>query len=321
MALSDMVVFNEELYTSVYETTDQLIEKFNAASNGTILLTTMASMGDHASKAFWKNLDTATGRRNVYGSGVVAPTNLEQGEEVSVKVAGRVGPIAWNNSQLSWIRRSPAEALQIISLAVSQAIMKDQLNTGILSAVSALGNNAAIVEDVSGTGSITQSTVNNGLAKFGDMSGTISALIMTANQYHRLIGEAITNANNLFEVGGVAVREGSAFGQGRPIIVTDAPALRESGAPNKQKVLGLVSGGIVISDNSDYDQNIDKTNGDENIKSTFQAEYTFNSALKGYSWDKTIKSPTDAQLGTGTNWTKIAAFDKNTAGVQIIGQE
>lgn len=321
MALSDMTVFNEDLYSLIYETTGQMVDKFNAASNGTITLTNMANRGDYKNIAFWENLDAAQRRRNAYGSGAVSATNLSQGEWVAVKVAGGYGPVAWEPQQLAWIQEDPSDALEVMSRSVAELIMKDQLNTAILASVGAFENNAGVTNDVSATGGITQQAINDGLALFGDKSQMIQGLVMTGNTYHGLIGEAITNDNSLFTVGGVAVTEGRAFGQGRPIIVTDAPALTESGSPNKDKVLGLVGGGVMVEDNQDFYQNIETKNGQENIQTTLQAEYTFNVQLKGYSWDKANggASPDDAAIGTGTNWDKVFSDDKNTAGVIIVG--
>jgi hypothetical protein len=52
-----------------------------------------------------------------------------------------------------------------------------------------------------------------------------------------------------------------------------------------------------------------------------QVDYSFGLALKGYSWDSVNggKSPTDAELATGTNWDKVATDIKHTAGVIAIG--
>jgi hypothetical protein len=52
-----------------------------------------------------------------------------------------------------------------------------------------------------------------------------------------------------------------------------------------------------------------------------QVDYSFGLGLKGYSWDQTNggKSPTDAELATGTNWDKVVTSDKHTAGVLAVG--
>jgi hypothetical protein len=53
-----------------------------------------------------------------------------------------------------------------------------------------------------------------------------------------------------------------------------------------------------------------------------QADYTFGLGLKGYAWDTGNggKSPTDADLTTGSNWDKIATSVKHTAGVVTLSQ-
>ena len=325
MAITDMKVFNSFLYEPTYEKTAQMIEKFNAASNGAITLTNVANIGDYAARMFWKNLDGAQYRRDIYSPSNVSITDLSQEQWDSVKVAGGVGPIRWEPAQLTWIQRSPAEAIEVISEAVAELIVKDQLNSVIAAGVAAIENNAGTTNDVSGGATASQQEINNSLALFGDSSQMIIAHVMTGIQYHNLVGDAIANSNNLFEIGGVAVREGTAFGQGRPIVVTDAPALTAAGPI--QKVLSLTAGGLMVEDNNDFISRIDEpiatTGNNSNLETLYQNNYTFNLRLKGYSWDRTNggKSPTDAEIATGTNWDKVVQSDKHTAGVITIGDQ
>ena len=109
---------------------------------------------------------------------------------------------------------------------------------------------------------------------------------------------------------------------GKAVVVTDAPALRETPATstNDIKVLSLAAGGIVVHDANDLITNIETSNGSQRIKTTFQADYTFGLGLKGYAWNTAVSSPTDAELGTGSNWTKIATSVKHTAGVLTLGE-
>lgn len=327
MALSDMKVFNSFLYEPTYEKVAQMVEKFNANSNGAITLASVANIGDYAARMFWKNLGAAQYRRDAYNGGTQALTQLQQEQWDSVKVAGGFGPVEWEPGQLSWIQRAPAEAIEVISTAVAEEIVKDQLNTVILALTAAIGNNADATNDVSATSVITQSVLNDSMAKFGDHSMNLAAHIMTGTQYHNLIGQAIDNSNNLFEIGGVAVREGTAFGQGRPIIVTDAPALRT--ANPFQKVLTLSAGAGIVEDNQDFlsrvFEPIGETGNNQNLKTLYQNNYTFNLRLKGYSWDRSPSgggaSPDDAKIGTGANWPSVVDSVKHTAGVLTIGLE
>jgi len=86
-------------------------------------------------------------------------------------------------------------------------------------------------------------------------------------------------------------------------------------------VLSLVNGAAVVSDGSDLITNIQTTNGKNRIETTMQADYTFGLGLKGYTWDTANggKSPTDAELATGTNWDLLANSVKASAGVVTIG--
>ena len=108
---------------------------------------------------------------------------------------------------------------------------------------------------------------------------------------------------------------------GKAVIVTDAPALFVAGTPDKARVLSLVNGAAVVSDGSDLVTNIQTTNGKNRIETTMQADYTFGLGLRGYTWDTANggKSPTNAELATGTNWDLVANTIKASAGVITIG--
>lgn len=318
MALTNMQVYNTEIQTNTIELLAQMTAKFNAASGGAIILSSVANSGDYAKEAFWNNLASAQRRVDRYAAnGTQAATALTQAELVSVKVGGGFGPILLEPSQLTWLQRSPGEAITAISQSFADALLADQLNTSVAAAVAAIENQAALVNDVSGSAAITQSALNNSHAKFGDMSQMLIADVMTGSVYHRLIGQAITNTGQLFVSGNVQVIDIL----GKLVVVTDVPALNEAGTPNKDKVLSLAAGGIQVSDNGDLVTNMESNNGKERIETTWQADYSFQVGLKGYAWDIANggASPTDAELATGTNWDKAVAFDKHTAGTLCIG--
>lgn len=318
MALSDMKVFNEYLKTAVIETLAQDVAKFNAASAGAIQLTTQGIDGDFLQESFWAGVHSAQRRVDRYATnGAQAATPLAQKQYDSVKIAGGFGPVLFEPSQLSWIQKSPEEALEVISRNLSEAIMSDQLNTAIAALAAAIGNQAGAVNDVSATAGVTYVAINGAHAKFGDASARIIAQVMTGAMYHKLVGQNLTNANQLFQFQGVTIVDIL----GKAVIVTDAPALFVAGTPDKEKVLSLVSGAAVVSDGSDLITNVQTANGKERIETTMQADYTFGLGLKGYTWDTANggKSPTNAELATGSNWDLVANSVKASAGVMTIG--
>ena len=318
MSLSQMQVFNQYIQPAIIETLGQQIGKFNAASRGAIRLTTQGFTGDFLQESFFAGLHSARRRVDRYASQTsVSPTDLTQLKESAVKVAGGFGPIRFEPSQLTWLQKPTAEGIEVISRNFTEALIQDQLNTAIASLVAAISNQSAATNDVSATLGISYQALNGAHAKFGDSSGAIVANVMTGEVYHKLIGQNLANATPVFQANNVLVVDIL----GKAVVVTDAPALYATGTPNKQKVLGLVDSAAVVLDGSDIITNIETTNGQTRIETTLQVDYTFGVALKGYTWDETNggKSPTDAELATGTNWDKVATNIKHTAGVIAIG--
>ncbi len=81
-----------------------------------------------------------------------------------------------------------------------------------------------------------------------------------------------------------------------------------------------MANGIIVDNASGIISNVDTSNGNTRIQTTWQADYTFGLKLKGYSWDVANggKSPLDAELFTATNWDKAVAENKHTLGTLAI---
>lgn len=320
MALSQMQVFNEYFIGPTIETLGQMIDKFNGASGGAIQLTTTGFTGDFLQESFFQAIHSARRRVDRYAAQAnVTPTDLTQLRHDGVKVAGGFGPIRYEPSQMTWLQQPTARGIEVASRNFAEALLQDQLNTAIAALVAAISNQASATNDISaGTNAVvTYDTINGAHAKFGDRSGDIVANIMTGSMYHKLIGQNLANATRLFQAQGVTVVDIL----GKVAVVTDAPALSEAGSPGKDKVLGLVPGAAIVYDAGDVISNIQTNNGQTRIETTMQVDYTFGLSLKGYSWDTANggKSPTDAELATGSNWDKVATDIKHTAGVIVIG--
>jgi hypothetical protein len=318
MSLSDMKVYNDEIVGNTIELLGQRIDQFNAASGGTILLSAATFMGDFSKESFFNQIASAKRRVDRYATNnAQAATSLTQSELVGVKVAGGFGPVLFEPAQLTWLQQDPGAAITAISTGFADALLADQLNTAVGCAVAAVENQAALVNDVSGSTGITQVALNGSHAKFGDMSMMLQADVMTGSVYHRLVAEALNNSNRLFESTNVTVVDIL----GKIAVVSDIPALSEAGTPNKDKVLSVTAGGIIVDNASDIVSNLDTSNGKERIETTWQADYTFGVKLKGYAWDVANggKSPLDAELFTGTNWDKAVTENKHTLGTLAIG--
>ncbi len=317
MSLSQMQVFNDYIMPATIVSLDQQIQAFNAASGGALVLSTEGMTGDFLRESFFASLAAARRRVDRYASNSsVSATDLTELKGSKVKVAGGFGPVRYEPSQMTWLQRPTQQGVAAASTAFAELLLQDQLNTAIACVLAAIENNSAVTNDVSGSAGMTYGAINGAHAKFGDASGQIITNVMTGTVAHKLVGDNLTNTARLFDAGNVNVVDIL----GKRVVVTDAPALYESGSPNKSKVLGLVNGAVQIEGASDIISNVETTNGNERIETTMQVDYTFTVGMKGYGWDETNggKSPTDAELATGSNWGKYAQFDKMTAGVIAV---
>jgi len=320
MALSDLAVFSEYAYSTLTEMQDQQIGLFNAATRGGIVLQSGSHQGDYSDEAMWAKISGLVRRRNAYGSGAVAEKNLEHLQDTSVKVAAGTPPVRIDPGMMKWIQRSPEEAGVVVGKQMAEDSVADMLNTAILVYVAAIGQVANVVYDHSATGTMSLVALNKGAAKFGDRASAIVAWIMHSKSAFDIYGEALTNANRLFVFGNVRVIED---GFGRPLVVTDsANLINTAPTPDVYMALGLTPGAVLVSQNGDFTDNVETKNGDENIIRTYQAEWSYNVGLQGFAWDKTNggKSPTNASLGTATNWDRYATSDKDLAGVLVKAQ-
>ncbi len=318
MALSDLAVFSEYAYDTMTEVTRQQVDLFNAASRNAIMLSGTAHQGDYSERAFYKKISGLVKRRNAYGSGAVASKVLQHLVDTMVKVAAGTPPVQLDPGQFKWIQQNPEVAGAAMGQQLAKDAMADMLNTALLGTRVALNQIASIKYDGTADTPNTLDAVklNKGAVKFGDQSKDIAVWVTHSKAMHDFWGTAIANASQLFRYETINVIS-DPFG--RVFVVTDAPGLIVTGTPDTYHTLGLVTGAIEVDQNNDLTDNYETKNGDENILRTYQAEWSFNLGIKGFSWDKTNggKSPTDAALAVATNWDRYATSDKDLAGVII----
>lgn len=319
MALSDLAIFNEYAYSAMTEVMDQQIALFNAASQGTVVLSNAANQGDYNEQVMFGKIANLIRRRDPTSTVDLTTKSLAHITDRSVKVAAGHEPVDISPSQFLWIMQNPETAGAAAGQQVATGMLQDYLNAGLRAASGALLNNTNVVRSVyNSTTPVTMAPVHfaEAAAKFGDRSGNIAAWVMHSKPMHDLWTNAIANSERLFTYGTVSIMR-DPFG--RVFIMTDSPSLVSTDPVKKYRTLGLVPGAVDIQQNPDYIANIDTSNGKENIQRTMQAEWSFNVGLLGYAWDKANGGayPTDTELGTGTNWDKYVTSDKDTAGVLL----
>jgi len=316
----DLKVFNQYTYAAMTEVVAQETAKFNEASRGAIILRPAANQGDFSLEASFKAISGLIRRRNAYdqSSTAVTAAALAHLENASVKVAAGTPPIDFEPQQYTWIQQNPEQAAVVIGEQLAKAMMQDMLNAAINSTGAAINAVAALKH--SATGAVADfAGLVTAAGKFGDRSAAVRAWVMHSKVMTDLHLNAVANGSQLFQFGTVAVVS-DAFG--RLFVITDSPNLIVTGTPDNYRTLGLVENAVLVDQNNDFYAAIEEKTGANNIKRTYQAEWTYNLGVKGYTWDKANggASPTDAALGTGTNWDKTATDNKDTAGVMLLTQ-
>ena len=313
MSIDNMIVYDEEIMTTTIELLGQKLEAFNAASLNALVLSATTFMGNFTKESFYDTLAGAQRRVNRNGAnGAVGSTGLTQSEMVGVKIAGGFGPVLFEPSQLTYLQKNPEEAIMVISEGFANALLADQLNTALLCAVAAIGNQPTATLDETLNGGVTQVRLNQSYALFSDRSSSLVTTFCHGEVYHKLVTEALNNSNELFNSGTIRVVDI----QGKRLVYTDAPALKTS--TTSYQCVTLVTNGGIVDNTSDIVSNLDTRNGNERIETTWQADYTFGLKLKGYAWNTAITTPNDAELGTGANWNFVMADIKHQAGVLLI---
>lgn len=311
----DLTVFDKQVYTAVTELLDQEINLFNAASGGAITLTpSNDNRGDFTMVASFKSIGNLVRRRDVYnGASTVAAARLTQLQNNSVKVASGTPPVEFEQAQYAWIQQNPELAALTIGKQLAKATLTDMLNVAVSGAAAAISGQSDLTYDAPGT--LTFGDLVMGAGRFGDRQGDLAAWVMHSKSMTDLYANAVSNAERLFVYGSVQVLR-DPFG--RLLIMTDSDALVD-GVGNKYLTLGLVAGGVMVQQNGDFRANMQSSNGKENIQDSYQAEWSYNLGVLGFSWNVTNggKAPNNAAIGTPASWDQTATSNKDTAGVLI----
>jgi len=319
MALTNLQVFIQNAQSTFTETLRQQVDLFNTATNGGLVLRSGTMTGDFADTAFWEKLTGLVRRRDAYASGAVTPIALAQLLDTSVRVDAGTPPIQIDPHWFQRIEAQPGVEGVIIGRQLAVETLADMVNVGIGGVVASIGQVGALVNDITaaGTPTLNPRALNKSVAKFGDRSSDIKVHLMHSVPMHDLFDNALANLERLFSYETVNVLQ-DPFG--RRYVMTDSPSLVVPGTPDNYYTASLASNALMVQRNNDYLDNTDTRNGDESIQRTFQAQWSFNLAVKGFGWNKTGggKSPNSAELATASNWVQHATDNKDTAGVLTL---
>lgn len=323
--LPEGIIYPDLVHSGMVETLVQNTDAFNEASRGAIRLVTARRMGDFAQESFFKNVTNLVRRRTVNASPdnpAVASNPVPVEEAISVKLNRGIGPVDQTFDAFRKLGQDPD--LEVLSLLLGEqtakAVQIDQLDAGLNALVGAITNQPLVFLD-SGSPQVTLTTalLVSTLAQMGDAANRVIMWVMHSSPFFALVQNQITA--NIDGISNFNVATATPVTLNRPVLVTDSASLivGQSPVPNEYITLGLVENAAVLEDSEEELIYTDVVTGNENIVARMQGEFAYNVSIKGFKWDVANGgiNPTDATLGTGTNWDSIMDSFKDFAGVAI----
>lgn len=320
--LSDFVIDQEQFFGGMVETATQNANVFNEASRGAIRMVTRAHLGEYEQESFFQRSGSRVSRRDPSATTAVADGKLTQDEFIRVKLNKRLGPVSQTRDAFRKIGMDPAEISAILGEQFGPDVMVDMVNAALRACRAAMGGESANKHDAT-DGTVQTADLTGGLRQFGDKAQEIAVWVAHSKVAFDLLED---QQANLKEIAGFTVIEGNTATLGRPMILSDSDALITvdgvSTGVDAYHTLGLVAGGVEVLESEEREVVSDLVTGEENIRVRIQGEYAYSVGIRGFKWDTTNggANPTDAALGTSTNWDKIAEDKKSLAGVIIDSQ-
>ena len=328
--LPEGLVYPELIHSSRSETLQQNTALFNEQSRGCIRLITQNSQGDFEQESFFKNVSNLINRRQVNASPdnpAVTASLIPASELVRVKINRRVGPV---EHTLDFFRKlamggGVETGMTILGEQIAKAQQVDYVDSALTALVGAIVNVSGNYFDGGQTSpnqSLNTDYLVRGLAKMGDAANRIVCWVMHSAAYFALVRQQIVA--NIDGVSNFVVATASPVTLNRPVIVVDSPSLRVANQVSPQGLLeyitlGLTEDACTVQESEDDLIYSDVITGRENLAVRIQGENAFNVGLKGFRWNVSGGgiNPTNAALGTGSNWVSVMDSGKDLAGIAI----
>jgi hypothetical protein len=325
----DFVIYEDEFWAGAFEAIDQNIDLLNAGSRDALRVVTTRSRGDFQKESVIDD-DAGIVDRRVH-TGTTQPTvgvedrPMTQLELVRPKLNRKIGPIGQTLDAWKKISSDTSEMSFIVGQMVGAKIVQNYVNTGLYALVGALENSGASLtvdkHAVTGGSAAVSDHLRESLALMGDASENIVVWVMHSTTYFKLMqeqgapGGTTHGFSALDRVAGAVLVEGSIATYGRPVVVTDSPALTLA-TPAGFSTLGLTRNACVMMESEERELVSQVITGHENLIFRIQGEYAFNCGVKGISYTDSGVNPADTALATAGNWTSVL-YDKQCAGVLL----
>lgn len=317
----DFKIYDEQYFLGQSEVLQQYTDVFNAGSNGAIQLVTNSIKGDFEHQSFIKKVTGGTvSHRDITSTSAITAAKMEQDEMIAPKVNRRIGPNSNTLDQWKKINEDPRMFSYFYGRQTAEDMTADWLNTSVLAAVACFeAEDSNMVYNATGLSDKELRTeyLVRGLKLLGDRAQRIRAWVMHSHAFYELVeGQILDKVTNVADV---VIYGGVPGSLGRPIIVTDSPALvdEQTTGNDHYYTLGLTDSAIVCTQSEDQNVVSQIEVGKENLIMTIQGEFAYNARVKGFSFGGSTPNPDDSVLGDPLNWEFMYHDVKMGPGVAI----
>ncbi len=318
---SDFKLYEEQYFGGMFDRIQQVIKAFNGNSANTIRLSSRVIPANFNRESIFKKIADMITRRDITNIDPLTDKILEQDELVGVKLNRTAGPVSSTLDAWKKIAKDPLEFSFFLGQMYGEAKLQDMINTAILAIESAISGQSDLNFDATAETikTSTHTHLVSGISKLGDQASRIAAFVMHSKPYYDLVKQAI--GDKIFEVAGAVIYSGTVATFGKPTLVMDSPALHDANGSHTDtyNILGLTEGAIDVVESEQETVAFDMVTGLANLMYRYQAEYAYNISVKGMRWDTQNGgvNPSNATLGTGSNWIKVLSDIKSLGGVRI----
>lgn len=320
MALLDPI-YNEQFQTELLEQIVQKIDVINGMSNNTILMNSEDFMGDYKQSTFFGRIADLIERRDITSDAADTDKRMNKKEDVEVVIDFKT-KVFETYENFKRAGQTIETFTSVVAEQWVQEFVKRHLNLGVSAAVQAAVNNSAMYDNSLTAQTASYEALLKGQELFDDKYDEVAAYVMNTNAFFDLRRDNLANYK-IENVGGTQIVTGMTETMGKPVIVSNIPALTydAGGSDFKNRIMALRPGAINMTERSGRLTRVDEVTDLENLGVRWASEGSVRMGLLGYAWDIANggRSPTDAAIETGTNWD--AVVDNTLTGFSVVEVE
>lgn len=333
--MENLNLFWQYVHTMYAETITYNINMLNEGANGAIILDSERARkmeGGIRQWDFFAYTEDLIRRRNPVGNAPLILKELENKMDNAIRLAFTTELLDLSTNVWHWIGRDPVIAARKFNEMLATQRIEEYLKRSFSILKATVGSNPSTFRDATTHVDATKRTMSQRnliltANKFGDRASEIRTWLMPTGARTEMLLDNLKNVDHLFTFGTV---NGYRDAEGRTIITTDDPNLIDITGVAPDEVVnywafGLRSMAIRISEQDDFEEAYGTSTGTENIRKTYQANWSTAIDVYGYKFDAAqltgaankFTSASDSAIATPNNWSQVENNHKRTAGVAL----